>query len=52
MLYVITHHFGEKPKEYLRIVRILKGKSVIARRRVRERKRLEEDLKGAAGPAL
>ena len=52
MLYVITHHFGKKPKEYLRIVRILKGKSVIARRRVRERKRLEEDLKGAAGPAL
>ena len=52
MLYVITHHFGEKPKEYLRIVRILKGKSVIARRRVRERKRLEEDLKGAAGPAI
>lgn len=52
MIYVITHHFGKKPKEYLRIIRILNGKSVIARRRVRERKKLKEDLKAATGPAL
>lgn len=51
MLYVITHHFGKR-KEYLRVIRLLNGKSVIARRRERERKKLEEDIKGAAGPAL
>ena len=51
MLYVITHHFGKRT-EYLRVIRILKGKSVIARRRARERVKLEEDIKGAAGPAL
>ena len=51
MLYVITHHFGKRTA-YLRVIRILNGKSVIARRRARERKKLEEDIKGAAGPAL
>lgn len=51
MLYVLTHHFGKRT-EYLRVIRILNGKSVIARRRARERKKLEEDIKGAAGPAL
>jgi len=51
MLYVITHHFGKRT-EYLRVIRILNGKSVIARRRARERIKLEEDIKGAAGPAL
>lgn len=52
MLYVITHHFGEKRTPYLRIVRLLNGKSVIARRREKERKKLEEDIKGAAGPVI
>ena len=51
MLYVMTHHFGKRT-EYLRVIRILNGKSVIARRRARERKKLEEDIKGASSPAL
>ncbi|AZA98095.1 MFS transporter [Chryseobacterium joostei] len=52
LLYVITHHFGAKRFKYFRFVRVLGGKSVIARRRLRERKKLLEEIKDAAGPAM
>lgn len=52
LAYIITHHFGREQFTYVRFVRMLSGKSVIARRRLRERKRLIEDIKDAAGPAI
>ncbi|MCL8537525.1 MFS transporter [Chryseobacterium gallinarum] len=52
LFYVITHHFGAKRFRYFRFVRVLGGKSVIARRRLRERKKLLEEIKDAAGPAV
>lgn len=52
LVYVITHHFGAKRFQYFRFVRVLGGKSVIARRRLRERKKLLEEIKDAAGPAI
>jgi len=52
LLYVFTHHFGRERFEYVRFIRVLTGKSVIARRRLRERKKLIEEIKDAAGPAV
>lgn len=52
LAYVITHHFGAKRFKYFRFVTVLSGKSVIARRRLRERKKLLEEIKDAAGPAV
>lgn len=52
LLYVLTHHFGKERFQYVRFVRMLSGKSVIARRRLRERKQLLEEIKDAAGPAI
>jgi hypothetical protein len=52
LLYVMTHHFGRERFRYLRFIRVLGGKSVIARRRLRERKQLLEEIKDAAGPAV
>jgi hypothetical protein len=52
LAYVLTHHFGKERFQYLRFVRMLSGKSVIARRRLRERKKLLEEIKDAAGPAI
>lgn len=52
LVYVLTHHFGKERFQYLRFVRMLSGKSVIARRRLRERKKLLEEIKDAAGPAI
>ncbi len=50
--YVLTHHFGRERFITGRFVRLLSGKSVIARRRLRERKRLSEEIKDAAGTAF
>jgi DHA2 family multidrug resistance protein len=52
LLYILTHHFGRERFESLRFIRLLSGKSVIARRRLRERKKLLEEIKDAAGPAV
>lgn len=52
LIYVLTHHFGIERFRYLRFIRMLSGKSVIARRRLRERKKLLEEIKDAAGPAI
>lgn len=52
LVYILTHHFGKERFRYLKFIRVLSGKSVIARRRLRERKRLLEDIKDAAGPAI
>lgn len=51
LLYVLTHHFGAKRFEYLRFIRVLSGKSIIAKRRMKERKIVEE-IKDAAGSAM
>jgi DHA2 family multidrug resistance protein len=52
LLYILTHHFGRERFESLRFIRLLSGKSVIARRRLRERNKLLEEIKDAAGPAV
>lgn len=52
LLYILTHHFGRDRFEYVRFIRLLAGKSVIARRRLRERKKLTEEIKDAVGPAV
>lgn len=52
LVYVATHHFGRERFTYVRFVRMLSGKSVIARRRLRERKKLLEEIKDAAGPVI
>ena len=52
LLFVLTHHFGEEKFKYPRLIRLISGKSVIARRRLQERKRLLEEIKDAAGPAI
>lgn len=52
LIYVFTHHFGKERFEYARFVKILGGKSALARKRLRERKRLLHEIKDAAGPAL
>lgn len=51
LIYVFTHHFGEEKFKYPRLIRLVRGKSVIGRRRIRERK-LSEEIKDAAGSAL
>ncbi|OCK52584.1 transporter [Chryseobacterium sp. CBo1] len=51
LIYVLTHHFGIKRFQYLRFVRVLSGKSIIAKRRIRERK-IAEEIKDAAGSAM
>lgn len=52
LIYVLTHHFGKPRFTYVRFIRVLSGKSVIARRRIKERKRLLEEIKDAAGPVI
>ena len=52
LVYVFTHHFGKERFGYVRFVKILSGKSALARKRLRERKRLLHEIKDAAGPAL
>ncbi|WP_228372400.1 MFS transporter [Chryseobacterium daeguense] len=51
LVYVLTHHFGVKRFHYLRFIRVLSGKSIIAGRRIKER-RIEEEIKDAAGYAM
>ncbi len=50
--YILTHHFGRERFVSTRFIKVLSGKSVIARRRLLERKRLSEEIKDAAGPAM
>jgi hypothetical protein len=50
--YVMAHHFGEERFKYGRFIRALRGKSVIAKRRVKENKQLAEELKDAAGSVM
>ncbi|WP_426474536.1 MFS transporter [Chryseobacterium balustinum] len=52
LLFVLTHHFGEEKFKYPRLIRLINGKSVIARRRLQERKKLLEEIKDAAGPVV
>ncbi|ASK28593.1 MFS transporter [Chryseobacterium sp. T16E-39] len=52
LVYVLGHHFGRERFQYGRFIRMLSGKSVIARRRLEERKKLLEEIKDAAGPAM
>lgn len=52
LIYIFTHHFGKERLEYARFVKILSGKSALARKRLRERKRLLQEIKDATGPAL
>ncbi|MEY8759217.1 MFS transporter [Chryseobacterium tongliaoense] len=49
LIYVMTHHFGGERFQYVRFVRVLRGKSAIAKRRLKENKQLAEELKDAAG---
>lgn len=49
LFYIITHHFGVEKFTYVRFVRVLKGKSTIAKRRMREKKIFAEKVKDAAG---
>ena len=51
LIYVFTHHFGKEKFKYPRMIRLVSGKSVIGRRRLRERKKLLEEIKDATGPA-
>lgn len=52
LMYVMTHHFGEERFKYGRFIRVLRGKSIIAKRRVKESKQLAEELKDAAGSVM
>lgn len=52
LIYVFTHHFGKERFQYVRFIKALKGKSLIAKRRLRENKQLAEDIKDAAGSAI
>lgn len=52
LLYVLTHHFGREKFRYPRFIRLVNGKSVIARKRLSERKRLAQELQDASGSAL
>jgi DHA2 family multidrug resistance protein len=52
LAYVMTHHFGAERFKYGRFIRVLRGKSVIAKRRVKENKQIAEELKDAAGSAM
>ncbi|GAA5090445.1 MFS transporter [Chryseobacterium ginsengisoli] len=52
LIYVMTHHFGKERFQYVRFIRVLRGKSVIAKRRLIENKQLAEEIKDAAGSAM
>ncbi|MFC3161478.1 hypothetical protein SAMN05443633_101567 [Chryseobacterium arachidis] len=52
LAYILTHHFGKERFQYVRYIRLLAGKSVIGRRRMREQKQLAEDIQDVAGTAL
>ena len=52
LIYVMTHHFGEERFKYGRFIRVLRGKSTIAKRRLRENEQLAEEIKDAAGSAM
>ncbi|WBV60525.1 MFS transporter [Chryseobacterium camelliae] len=52
LIYVFTHHFGKERFEYARFVKILSGKSALARKRLRERKRFIEEIKETTGSAV
>ncbi|MBB4805157.1 hypothetical protein HNP38_000429 [Chryseobacterium defluvii] len=52
LIYILTHHFGRERFRYLRLIRMLGGKAIIAGRRQREHKKLMEEIKDAAGPAI
>ena len=52
LIYILTHHFGKERFKYVRYIRVLKGKSMIAKRRLQENKQLAEEIKDAAGSAL
>ncbi|WP_415326634.1 MFS transporter [Chryseobacterium sp. MMS23-Vi53] len=52
LIYILTHHFGRERFQYVRYIRLLKGKSKIAKRRLQENKQLAEEIKDAAGSAL
>lgn len=52
LLFVMTHHFGYPKFTLDKLVRVFSGKSVVARRRLRERKKLAESLKDGVGSAL
>jgi uncharacterized membrane protein len=44
LLYILTHHFGRE--------RLINGKSVIARKRLREKNKLAQELQDASGSTL
>ncbi|KQT18364.1 transporter [Chryseobacterium sp. Leaf404] len=52
LLFVLVHHFGEEKFRYPRVIRLVSGKSVIARKRLREKNKLAHELKDASGSAL
>jgi len=52
LVYVMTHHFGAERFKLARFIRVLRGKSIIAKRRVKESKQLAEELKDAAGSVM
>lgn len=52
LAFVITHHFGFPKLSIQKIVRVLGGKSVVARRRLRERKKIAEGLKHGVGSTV
>lgn len=52
LVFVMTHHFGYPRFTLDKLVRVFSGKSVVARRRLRERKKLAESLKDGVGSAV
>lgn len=52
LLYILTHHFGREKFRYPRFVRLINGKSVIARKRLREKNKLAQELQDASGSTL
>ncbi|MGD1318378.1 MFS transporter [Chryseobacterium sp. 2R14A] len=52
LIFVIAHHFGYPKFTLDKLVRLFGGKSVVARKRLKERKKLAESLKDGAGSAV
>ena len=52
LVYVLFHHFGRERFEQLKFMKALAGKTVITRRRLKERKKFTEGLKDAAGSVI
>jgi MFS transporter, DHA2 family, multidrug resistance protein len=52
LIFVMNHHFGYPKFTLDKLGRVFGGKSVVARRRLRERKKLAESLKDGVGSAI